>query len=163
MNRFIFIIITVCFCCSSAFAELYFWTDKKGVKHFTNTKPETEEENLETIKEYTDTQKEENTAVTNPDAFSAKPVIKPKPRKKENYRQDKEVVMYSTRRCGYCRKAKSFFNKNNIRYTDYDVGSSEEARNKFKELNGKGVPLIFIGNQRISGYNEPAIRNALGL
>jgi hypothetical protein len=33
----------------------------------------------------------------------------------------------------------------------------------FKALKGRSVPLIFIGDKRIDGYNEALIRRELGL
>lgn len=161
MVRLIFIVIL--FCSSFCFAELYYWTDNNGVRHFSNTKPDTEAENLETIKEYVDTRKEETGGTIKQKTISIKSPAEQKVGREENYKQNQEVVMYSTQTCGYCRKAKSFFKKYNIKYTEYDVDSSKQAHQKYKALNGDGVPLIYIGNHRISGFDEAAIRNALGL
>lgn len=74
---------------------------------------------------------------------------------------DIEIVMYSTSTCGYCKMAKRFFDKNKIEFTEYLIDSSGEANQEFRELNGKGVPLIFVGNTRIKGFNEKALRMAL--
>jgi glutaredoxin-like YruB-family protein len=74
-----------------------------------------------------------------------------------------KVVMYTTPTCGYCHRAKAYFNQKGIRFTEYDVTKSQKARNAFKALNGRGVPLIVIGDQRIPGFNKAAINRALGL
>ena len=69
------------------------------------------------------------------------------------------VVIYTTPGC--CNLAKSFFRERNIEYIEYDITSSQEGLREFKELNGRGVPLIFIGEARIDGYNEQLLRSAL--
>jgi glutaredoxin len=74
-----------------------------------------------------------------------------------------DVVMYATRTCGYCVRARAFFAKHNIAYTEYDVKSDKQARERFKKLNGSGVPLIFVGNNRVPGFNEQLLRRLLGI
>jgi glutaredoxin-like YruB-family protein len=73
-----------------------------------------------------------------------------------------KVVIYSTDWCGYCRKAKAFFREQGIAYVDYDIEKDAEARREFERLEGRGVPLIVIGNEVIRGYDEQAILPALG-
>jgi len=71
------------------------------------------------------------------------------------------IVIYTTPRCGYCNLAKSFFRKHNIDYFEYDIATSQEGLQEYNELNGRGVPLIFIGDTRMDGYNEQYLRNVL--
>ena len=71
------------------------------------------------------------------------------------------VVIYTTPRCGYCNLAKSFFRKHNIDYFEYDIATSQEGLQEYNELNGRGVPLIFIGETRMDGFNERYLRNVL--
>jgi glutaredoxin len=71
--------------------------------------------------------------------------------------------MYTTPTCGNCHRAKACFNQHGIRFTELDVTRSEKTRRQFKAMNGRGVPLIAIGDQRITGFNKAAINRALGL
>jgi len=60
--------------------------------------------------------------------------------------------------------AKDFFKEKNIAYTEYDVASNLEKRKEMMEKSGQlGVPVIFIGDQMIIGFNKPKIAAALGL
>jgi len=68
-------------------------------------------------------------------------------------KQTKSVVMYSTSWCGYCKKAALHFRKNNIPFTEYDIEKSEKAAKEYKNLNGRGVPIILIGDQRMNGFS----------
>ena len=76
----------------------------------------------------------------------------------------KEVVIYSTPTCHFCNMAKEFFNANNIQYTDYNVQADPEKGREMVERSGQmGVPVIFIGDEMVVGFNEPAIRQMLGM
>ncbi len=63
------------------------------------------------------------------------------------------VVMYSTSWCGYCKQAAQHFRKNKIPFTEYDIEKSEQAAKEYKKLNGRGVPIILIGSQRMNGFS----------
>jgi glutaredoxin len=73
------------------------------------------------------------------------------------------VVMYATKKCGYCAKARAFFKKYAVSYTEYDIRTDKKALERFKKLNGHGVPLIFIGDKRVAGYQELLLKRLLGI
>jgi glutaredoxin len=155
-----------------ACGDLYSWTDANGVKHFSNESPPTREgverqsEIKHTADQYNQWEEQRQTdqgkmirrgrsdekAVT--DAASANERATGKPGK---------VVMYATRRCKYCAKARDFFKEHAVSYTEYDITTDPQAHERFKKLNGHGVPLIIIGNKRISGFNEGALKSLLGI
>ena len=65
----------------------------------------------------------------------------------------KKVVMYSTENCGYCKKAKAYFNANEISFTERDINKSASAKRQWKKLNGTGVPLILVGERKMRGFS----------
>ncbi len=76
----------------------------------------------------------------------------------------KEVSIYSTPTCHFCHIAKDFFKENNIPYTEYDVSVDMAKRQEIVKLSGQmGVPVITIGNDLIVGFNEPRLRELLGI
>ncbi len=76
----------------------------------------------------------------------------------------KPVVIYSTPTCHFCHMAKEFFTANNVPFTDYDVANDETKRAEMLEKsNQMGVPVIFIGDDMVIGFNEPKIRQLLGM
>ncbi len=78
--------------------------------------------------------------------------------------EQKEVHIYSTPTCHFCQAAKSFFSENNIAYNDYNVAEDAEKRNEMLEKSGQmGVPVIFIGDDMIIGFDEGRVRELLGL
>ena len=75
-----------------------------------------------------------------------------------------EVKIYSTPSCHFCHMAKDYFKENNVAYTDYDVASDPEKRKELIEKSGQmGVPVIFIGNDMVIGFNKPKVSQLLGL
>ena len=63
------------------------------------------------------------------------------------------VIMYTTQWCPYCRKARAYFERHKFRYIEYDIEASAENLTKFHDLNGRGVPLILVGDKRMQGFS----------
>jgi glutaredoxin 3 len=74
------------------------------------------------------------------------------------------VTIYSTPVCHFCHAAKDFFQENNVAFTDNDVASDAVKRQEMIDLTGQmGVPVIKIGNDIVIGFDEPKLRELLGL
>ena len=72
------------------------------------------------------------------------------------------VVMYATKTCGYCAKARAYFREHGVAWKERDIEASEQAHREWKELGGVGTPLIVIGNERISGFNKARLDALIG-
>ena len=48
-----------------------------------------------------------------------------------------------------------------ITYSEYDVEQSEIDRQEFRRLQGKGVPIILVGKQRMDGFSASKIKRML--
>lgn len=76
----------------------------------------------------------------------------------------KSVTIYSTPTCSYCHAAKEFFKKNNVEFTDHDVAADTEKRQEMIEKSGQmGVPVIFIGEEMVIGFDEGKVKELLEL
>ncbi len=76
----------------------------------------------------------------------------------------KKVTIYSTPTCHYCNLAKDFFKEKNVQYETFDVAADLEKRKEMIERSGQmGVPVIFIDNEMIVGFDQPKIASLLGL
>jgi mycoredoxin len=71
------------------------------------------------------------------------------------------VVLYATNWCGYCQRMREFFAENKIDYIEHDVEASEESYSEFKELGGKGVPLVLVNGRVVRGYAPKAVAQLL--
>lgn len=76
----------------------------------------------------------------------------------------KQVAIYTTPSCTYCRMAKEFFKENNISYAEYDVAADPVKRADMIEKSGQlGVPVITIDNAIIVGFNRMKVAELLGV
>jgi glutaredoxin len=66
----------------------------------------------------------------------------------------KNVVLYSTENCGYCKKARRYFENKQIAFKEKKIDSDPEAFEDFKQLRATGVPVIFVGRKRMNGFNQ---------
>ncbi|WP_242107495.1 glutaredoxin family protein [Luteimonas aquatica] len=80
------------------------------------------------------------------------------------YRQTgKRVVMFSTSDCPFCSRTRALFAREGVDYQDFLIDQSADAKRQYEALGGGGVPLLYIGERRISGYREDTIRQSLAL
>lgn len=66
---------------------------------------------------------------------------------------DTGVTLYTTEWCGVCKRAKAFMKENQIPFSEWDVEKSEYGAAKFRQMGGRGVPLITIGSQKMMGFD----------
>ena len=118
---------------TSSHGEIYRWVDAQGRSHFSDQKPATNNAEEVTVK---------------PNVYSSVPFDD------TTLDSGNKVVMYSIAWCGYCKKARAYFNANNIRYTDYDIEKDFNAKRRFMLFGGTGTPVIFIGKKRLNGFSE---------
>jgi len=128
----------------SVHAGLYKWVDESGGVHFSDQAPVTEEVKSELL--------DMN------DIGAGVSSVKSDASRRNN------VELYSTSWCSYCKKARAFFNKHQVRFRDYDIEKNKAAALKKSRLdNSRGVPFAVINGVKIPGYNEAAYTKALKL
>lgn len=75
----------------------------------------------------------------------------------------KNVTVYSTKGCPYCRMAKAFLEKLKIPYTSVDVGEDAGEAKKMIELSGqRGVPVITVDDEVIVGFDSRRLNELFG-
>lgn len=126
----IFLILPLC-----GFGQIYKWTDENGNVHFGDSPKETDKAEQVVIE------------VNSYESVSYDDI--------EYYQQaeSKRVTMYATSWCGYCSKARSYFNEKGIAYTEYDIEKDERAKKAYDSLGGRGVPVILVGKKRMNGFS----------
>ena len=76
----------------------------------------------------------------------------------------KRVTVYSTPTCSWCNTLKTWLKKNNISYTDIDVSRDEKAADDLVRRSGQqGVPQTDINGQIVVGFNQPKLKELLGI
>lgn len=77
---------------------------------------------------------------------------------------DKTVTIYSTPTCHFCLIAKDFLKEKGIAYTEFDVSSNLEKRQEMINRSGQmGVPVIFVGDDMIVGFDKERLITTLGI
>jgi len=67
----------------------------------------------------------------------------------------KDVIVYSTNSCPYCRQAERFLNEKQVPFQTIDVTEDDAMRVKLVEMSGqRTVPQIFVGGASIGGYSD---------
>ncbi|MBC8301647.1 MAG: glutaredoxin 3 [Pelagibacterales bacterium] len=67
----------------------------------------------------------------------------------------KKVVIYSTRICPYCMRAKNFFEKKNITFDEIRIDQDPAQMQKMMEMSKRqSVPQIFIGDYHVGGFDD---------
>ena len=74
-----------------------------------------------------------------------------------------DVIMLGAWWCTYCYQAKRYFQQKGIHYCEYDMENTVEGRRLFEQSGGGAVPVLFIGEHTLSGFNERQIEAALAL
>jgi len=77
---------------------------------------------------------------------------------------DKTVTIYSTPTCHFCQMTKDFLKDKGVDYTEYNVASDLEKRQEMIQKSGQmGVPVIFVGNEMIVGFDQEKLASTLGI
>ena len=76
----------------------------------------------------------------------------------------KEVKVYSTPTCPWCVKVRQFLDANKVKYQDFNVAQDHAAREEMiKKSSQIAVPTIIIDGEIVVGFNEPALKEKLGI
>jgi len=81
----------------------------------------------------------------------------------------KDVTIYTSNTCVYCRAAKDFFGQNNVTYNEINIDEQPDKRQELVEMSGQmAVPVIVITKDDDSkdlsvGFNPGKLANSLGV
>jgi len=74
------------------------------------------------------------------------------------------VIVFSTPTCSFCRRVKRYLRKNSIHFKEVDVTrDAHAARDIVRRTGSQGVPVVYIGNKFVVGFDQPKIDKLLGL
>jgi len=66
-----------------------------------------------------------------------------------------EVVMYSTRLCPYCIRARMLLDRKGVEYIDIRIDQEPDRRPEMEARSGRTtVPQIFIGGRHVGGCDD---------
>lgn len=128
-------------CSSAAFATgVYKWTDADGRVHFGDRPPEGAAAQEVKIRSF-----DGPAEVTSVGGDTV----------------DRSVTLLSATWCGVCKRAKEHLRARGVSFTEHDVEKSGIGKSEYKRLNGKGVPIILVGQQRMNGFSATGLDKLL--
>ncbi len=74
---------------------------------------------------------------------------------------DAPVVLLSTSTCGYCRQLRGNLAAWGVAYVDVDVESDRKGQLAYDLVNGRGVPILLVGDTVVHGYSPDRSRALL--
>jgi glutaredoxin len=166
--RFFLIILSLVFHFSGvAYGEIYKWVDKNGVAHFGDTPPQNAETSSK-IESMSATPRKDPEPQVIP-MKEGQPQVMKRPTKQVPPQEepastvtDAHVEMFMTSWCGYCKKAREFFQARGIPITEYDIEADPAAAQRKQEIYASpGVPLVVINGTPIQGFSPQAYEQAL--
>ena len=72
------------------------------------------------------------------------------------------ITMYSTDWCPHCKNARNYFTAKGIRFTEYNVETSDTGRREYEALGGGGVPVIVVGSKVMRGFSPGSFEALAG-
>ncbi len=67
----------------------------------------------------------------------------------------KPIIIYTTPICPYCRRSKDLFRSLGVAYQEVDISVNPAIRDELvAKYNWQTVPMIFIGEEFIGGYDD---------
>jgi len=76
----------------------------------------------------------------------------------------KDIIVYSTPSCPWCKKLKRYLKQKNIQFQDIDVSKNQNAAKRMVNGSGqKGVPQTEINGQFIVGFDKRKIDKLLNI
>ncbi|MDD5502891.1 MAG: FAD-dependent oxidoreductase [Candidatus Thermoplasmatota archaeon] len=76
----------------------------------------------------------------------------------------KNIMVYSTKSCPYCKMLKSFLNEIGMNFQDYDIGKDARRAKEMVEKSGQmSVPVTDVDGRIIIGFDRRVFMEELGL
>jgi len=139
---------------SFARADVYTWTDDKGVTHLSSAAPKDP-----AAKRKARTFKSDAHATVLPVGAvpaSRAPAGAVPDSSAPTGRTAARVELYSTSWCPVCRAAHAYLASRSVAFDEFDVEKDTQAAARYRTYGGRGsVPLTVIGGTPVSGFSAP--------
>ena len=74
----------------------------------------------------------------------------------------KEVTIYTTPTCGYCKQAKRYLAEKGVQYKEVDVSTNQDAALELvRRTQQFGVPVIDVGGELVIGFDRARLEKLL--
>ncbi|MBI4117006.1 NrdH-redoxin [Candidatus Pacearchaeota archaeon] len=78
-------------------------------------------------------------------------------------RGKRKIILYSATWCPHCKRAKDFFKKHKINFTNKDVEDKKNAEEMVRKSKQTGIPVLEISGKITVGFDENEVRKECGV
>lgn len=71
------------------------------------------------------------------------------------------AIVYTSTHCQYCKQVKSFLTDKGVEFEERNIDQDERFAEELWNTGMRSVPVTFIGDARILGYNLTQLTRAL--
>ena len=75
----------------------------------------------------------------------------------------KKIEIYTSDTCIQCKKAKEYFQNNNLEFIEYNISSNQEYKRELIKKGYLSVPVIVVEGQDILGFDLTRIKQLTGI
>lgn len=72
-----------------------------------------------------------------------------------------EVKVYTSNTCSYCHMVKEYLEEKGVEYVEKNVSTDSEARKELIANGFMGVPVVYIGDEVIQGFDKKKLDELL--
>jgi glutaredoxin len=140
-------------------ATFYRYTDESGSVRFVTSLAEVPRHLRDGAQAVT-----QNRVQRAPASAAAKPPARAtrKERAEPALARNRDVIVYTTSWCGWCRKTLAFLDQNGIAYENRDIESDDAWRDELEEkTGGTSIPVVEIDGEIIRGYDPDRMAELL--
>jgi len=73
------------------------------------------------------------------------------------------VIIFTSSTCTWCEAVKRYLREKSFRFREVDVSRDAHAARDLARRGHRGVPVVFINNRPVVGFNKPEIDRLLGI
>lgn len=73
------------------------------------------------------------------------------------------VIVFTSTTCPYCQAVKRYLREKRIRFREVNVSRDARAAQDLARRGFRGVPVVFINNRPVVGFNKPEINRLLSI
>lgn len=145
---------------TAARADLFTWTDEKGVTHFSSTAP-TKTSPVKDLRRHKSASGGVAAAPMKNAPPSAAPKDGPPAAKAPSAKAPPLVELFTTSWCGQCENARKYLNERGVAYKESDIEKDEDAQTRYLSYGTRGVPLAVIDGKPVLGFSPDAYEKLL--
>lgn len=75
----------------------------------------------------------------------------------------KKITIYTSDNCQFCHMAKDWFKEHNLEFEEKNISSDKDSMLELRKQGYAGVPVIFVDDEVILGFNQEKLEKALGM